>query len=493
MQPFVVGAFQMNQHLDVAIAIPKGRGVLSDQMRTAAATAVEYFQSLNSDITVEPEYIDEPCNSENQWQPEVTGANALVGPACSMHAAHILEEWPAGLHAAISPAADLPSLRELRRRNNLPFFRVCGDGLFYSWKVAECIRQLEPTNCPVVFDSSHRWWVEVGSLAASRLREFIRGDVTCVGLGESGDELQGVLHEPIDNAVLCYLAGSCPDDQIEHIVNWLTANSDARVFFPYALEARLKNRLAPHRRSTSGRVYTLRIQAPEISPLGHSHGRRLMGALERRQINREAAHMYDAVLVGLDASRRQIQEALPDTSLRVILEEMTLDGWTGTIQFSSHGDRLDQGHTYVAVWNGEQFSPRRDETDLLFDHLRLHPLVRSVSRDLFKGGHYASAVSEAFKAIDSEVQRVSGLSGGGTSMMGQAFNESDPMVVLNRLSNRSQRDEQAGFKHIFMGSMLGIRNLHAHERIQMDPHETLEYLGLASLLMRKLDQRVSPE
>ena len=38
---------------------------------------------------------------------------------------------------------------------------------------------------------------------------------------------------------------------------------------------------------------------------------------------------------------------------------------------------------------------------------------------------------------------------------------------------------------------VGIRNPKAHENIQQsDPYKTLEYLAIASLLMKKIDERV---
>jgi hypothetical protein len=40
-----------------------------------------------------------------------------------------------------------------------------------------------------------------------------------------------------------------------------------------------------------------------------------------------------------------------------------------------------------------------------------------------------------------------------------------------------------------MGAVVGIRNPHAHERFKpADENEALEQLGLASLLMRRLDE-----
>ena len=69
--------------------------------------------------------------------------------------------------------------------------------------------------------------------------------------------------------------------------------------------------------------------------------------------------------------------------------------------------------------------------------------------------------------------------------MANAFNEQTPKIRLN-----SDPDEQEGFKLIFMGSMQGIRNPKAHHAIvQNDPYKTLEYLGLASLLLKRVDER----
>ena len=64
-----------------------------------------------------------------------------------------------------------------------------------------------------------------------------------------------------------------------------------------------------------------------------------------------------------------------------------------------------------------------------------------------------------------------------------------PIIKLNDLLTTSDRDEQEGFKFLFKGAMIGIRNPKAHDNVvQTDPYRTLEYLGLASLLMRKIEE-----
>ena len=45
----------------------------------------------------------------------------------------------------------------------------------------------------------------------------------------------------------------------------------------------------------------------------------------------------------------------------------------------------------------------------LFDAGRFHPSIVDASRSLFADGHYAPAIFEAFKQVEIEVKRVSGL------------------------------------------------------------------------------------
>lgn len=64
----------------------------------------------------------------------------------------------------------------------------------------------------------------------------------------------------------------------------------------------------------------------------------------------------------------------------------------------------------------------------------------------------------------------------------------NPIIRLNSLETQTDKDQQEGFMHLFMGAMQGIRNPKAHENIsQNDPYITLELLGLASLLIRAID------
>jgi uncharacterized protein (TIGR02391 family) len=134
----------------------------------------------------------------------------------------------------------------------------------------------------------------------------------------------------------------------------------------------------------------------------------------------------------------------------------------------------------------------KDTADLpvyLFDAMQFHPRVIQVSESLFKTGNYASAILEAFKAVDNYVKEKTALSLNGQALMSKVFDENAPIIKLNDLLTQSDRDEQEGFKLLFKGATVGIRNPKAHDNVvQTDPHRTLEYLGLASLLMRRIEE-----
>jgi len=77
----------------------------------------------------------------------------------------------------------------------------------------------------------------------------------------------------------------------------------------------------------------------------------------------------------------------------------------------------------------------------------------------------------------------------GFDLMNYVFKEERPLSRLNKLQTMTEKDEQKRFRFIFAGSMAGIRNPKAHNiSIQKNPYRTLEYLGLATLLFKRLDE-----
>jgi len=127
----------------------------------------------------------------------------------------------------------------------------------------------------------------------------------------------------------------------------------------------------------------------------------------------------------------------------------------------------------------------------LYDFLMFHPKIVKASRSLFRSKHYPEAILNAFKCIEIFAKKKSGLKGRGVDLMHRVFNEKNPIIKLNQMHEDFEIDEQMGFRFIYAGAIMGIRNPKAHAEVpQKDPYRTLEYLSLASLLAKRLDEGV---
>jgi len=103
--------------------------------------------------------------------------------------------------------------------------------------------------------------------------------------------------------------------------------------------------------------------------------------------------------------------------------------------------------------------------------------------------YYQESIFAAFKKVNNLVKTKSKESSDGKNLMLRVFSPNSPILKLNKLVNQSDRDEQEGFMHIFAGSIQGIRNPRGHEdEFADDPMKTIEYLCLASLLVKIIDK-----
>ena len=121
--------------------------------------------------------------------------------------------------------------------------------------------------------------------------------------------------------------------------------------------------------------------------------------------------------------------------------------------------------------------------------IKLHPKVKEISLDLFNNGHYSQAIFESVKALNNFVKSKARIIDKDLAgAMAKAFNEQDPIIKLNDLITQSDKDEQEGFKFLYMGTMKGIRNPMGHETYEMDKKTAIEYLAFLSLLFRKAEE-----
>lgn len=124
-----------------------------------------------------------------------------------------------------------------------------------------------------------------------------------------------------------------------------------------------------------------------------------------------------------------------------------------------------------------------------FASRNMHVALPDVVRRLFDNGHYSQATFEAFKYLDNVVKKLSCLDKSGKALMMEALKEVSPLIQLTPLADETDRNEQEGFKFLFAGSMVAIRNPRGHEHDVADSIEMcLDHIGLASMLLRRLEQ-----
>ncbi|MDQ2959804.1 MAG: TIGR02391 family protein [Candidatus Dormibacteraeota bacterium] len=117
---------------------------------------------------------------------------------------------------------------------------------------------------------------------------------------------------------------------------------------------------------------------------------------------------------------------------------------------------------------------------------RLHPRIGEIA-DRYP--HTLEvAVQEAFKSLMPRVRSMTGLTLDGTQLMAKAFADDGPLRIADPRAKEAGSTIQEGYRFLFMGAVLGMRNPGAHHLlVPMTDDEAFEELGFASLLMRELD------
>ena len=121
----------------------------------------------------------------------------------------------------------------------------------------------------------------------------------------------------------------------------------------------------------------------------------------------------------------------------------------------------------------------------LFDAVVTNSQLSAASRQLFADGHYARAVEQGFKAVNSVVGNRTGFADEGRPLMERAFSAKNPKLAVNKLKTRTDTDEQLGTMMLFAGAMAAVRNVRTHDlHRQDDAQGALELLTFANHLMR---------
>lgn len=127
----------------------------------------------------------------------------------------------------------------------------------------------------------------------------------------------------------------------------------------------------------------------------------------------------------------------------------------------------------------------------------LHPQVKTVSLKQFGNNDFKGAIQNALVEVVDQVKikagnpkNKNGRELDGDDLMNHVFgcDNHRPKIKFNDLKTSLDKAEQRGLMNLYKG-IVGVRDKKAHLNfIQHDPLKTIEYLSLASLLLRLLDE-----
>lgn len=126
----------------------------------------------------------------------------------------------------------------------------------------------------------------------------------------------------------------------------------------------------------------------------------------------------------------------------------------------------------------------------------LHPAM-SAALALVDDGRMAEAVIEALRLVEERVRFLTASDDSGHTLMESVFGARPPQLDITTTTGPAAEDEREGFRLLFIGAMLGLRDprlrdLHSTGKaVPATVDETLEYLAVASVLMRRLDRAES--
>lgn len=138
-----------------------------------------------------------------------------------------------------------------------------------------------------------------------------------------------------------------------------------------------------------------------------------------------------------------------------------------------------------------------NKTSIVYD---FHPQIKKVSWGQFEDNHFKEAIQNALVEVVDQVKiktnypkSASGRDLDGDDLMNHVFgcDNQIPIVKFNSLATSIDKAEQRGIMNLFKG-IVGIRDRKAHLNfIQNDSQKTIEYLSLASLLLRLLEENTT--
>lgn len=123
----------------------------------------------------------------------------------------------------------------------------------------------------------------------------------------------------------------------------------------------------------------------------------------------------------------------------------------------------------------------------------VHPDVLAFCRAELLQDNYFHAVLEAVKSVAHKMRERTGLLDDGAILVQHVYGGSTPILAINSLKSKSERDEQKGFCNLVTGVFGMFRNPTAHEpkvHWEVRKEDAEDLLSLVSLIHRRIDKSV---
>lgn len=137
---------------------------------------------------------------------------------------------------------------------------------------------------------------------------------------------------------------------------------------------------------------------------------------------------------------------------------------------------------------------KRHNDKMLLSYLNIK--ITDEVKDKFLNSHYSDSAFTSIKIVEDELFKIqknrTEKELTGRVLVNATIKKENKDFVPSDVQFKSdtERNIQEGFKLLFEGSIVGVRNLLAHEDIEINKESAIHYLFLSSLLLRKLQKKI---
>jgi len=113
-------------------------------------------------------------------------------------------------------------------------------------------------------------------------------------------------------------------------------------------------------------------------------------------------------------------------------------------------------------------------------------------RSSFENRNYTGSIQDSIYFLSDLIREKSGLEGDGTSLVGQAFGGSSPILKVNSLKTENDKNVQKGVEQLLRGLYQAVRNPRSHEKYADSEDDAISIILFINYLVRIIDKSKTP-